>query len=82
MHKNKLNTVYAVIKIQRKKTINGNMIIDEEVLIMKKIISSVIASAMLFSGAAMAETVIAPTPQNVTSAQTQTAEVTAATVRV
>lgn len=72
MHKNKLNTVYAVIKIQRKKTINGNMIIDEEVLIMKKIISSVIASAMLFSGAAMAETVIAPTPQNVTSAQTQT----------
>jgi uncharacterized lipoprotein YehR (DUF1307 family) len=39
---------------------------------MKKIISSVIASAMLFSTAAMAETVIAPTPQNVTSAQTQT----------
>ncbi len=39
---------------------------------MKKIISSVIASAMLFSTAAMAETVVAPTPQNVTSAQTQT----------
>ncbi len=39
---------------------------------MKKIISSVVASAMLFSTAAMAETVVAPTPQNVTSAQTQT----------
>ena len=52
--------------------INGDMIIDREVLIMKKIISSVIASAMLFSTAAMAETVVAPAPQNVTSAQTQT----------
>lgn len=38
---------------------------------MKKIISSVLASAMMFSTAAMAKTVVAPTPQNVTSAQTQ-----------
>ena len=39
---------------------------------MKKIISSVIAAAILCSTVAMAEIVVAPVPQDVTSAQTQT----------